>query len=266
MRSCTPLLGALLILGSPGLAASEVVPFSGILEVRASVGASPDPFLLLAVDVTGTAEIDGGIVSIAAGELTAVVPNVSGFGGTLVNGAASFAAAGAGPGSSCPLADWQEICIAGGGFGGVMALAGFTHEGQALTVWGRGGVEVGSTASGVVRTEEGTLWTEGNASAWYYVPEIDPTPFAILAAGSFRGLPSTITGGVVPGFSLVTPMVVTASLPNSSKNVRAVATLRIDLGVSPVPIGGVGALALLLTLAGLARLPVRPRPSPARPG
>ena len=135
-----------------------------------------------------------------------------------------------------------------------MALGGVTHEGQALSVWGLGGSKVGATASGVTRAEEGTRWTEGNAAAWYFIPEIDPTPFAITGVGTFRGLPGAITGAGVPGFSLVTPMVVTADLPTSSKNVRAVATLRIDFGAKPVPIGGTGILAVLLVIAGVARL------------
>jgi len=255
MRYGIALLASLFVLAPPGFAHAEVVRFTGVLEIQASVGVSFDGFQLLSVDVTGAAEIDGGVVRIEAAEFSAVVPNVSGFGGTLVNGPATFSAAGAGPGASCPLTRMQEICIDGGAFGGVMALGGVTHEGQALSVWGLGGIHTGSTASGVTRAEEGTRWTEGNASAWYYVPEIDPgTPFLLSGVGTFRGLPSTFAGVGLPGFSLVTPMVVTAALPTSSKNVRAVATLRVDFDAKPVPIGGAGVLAVLLVIAGMVRL------------
>ena len=219
------------------------------------MGVSVDSLQLLSVDVAGAADIDAGVVKIDAAEFSAVVPNVSGFGGTLINGPATFSAAGGGPGSSCPLIAMQEICIDGGAFGGVMALGGVTHEGQALFVWGLGGTHTGATASGIERVEEGTRWTEGSASAWYYVPEIDPaTPFLLSGVGTFRGLPGTFAGAGSPGFSLVTPMVVTADLPTSSKNVRAVARLRVDFDAKPVPTGGAGILALLLAGAGMARL------------
>lgn len=263
MRFRGALLVSLLALAPLAPARAERVAFSGILEVRASVGTSPYDFELLSVAVAGMAEVDAGVVKIPASELSAAVPGVSGFGGTLVNGPATFSAGGAGPGSTCPLIGTQEICIDGGGFGGVMALAGVTHEGQALAVWGLGGANAGSTASGLPRIEQGTRWTEGNASAWYYIFEIDATPFAITAAGTFRGLPGTHTATGPAGFSLVTPMVVTANLGSSTKNVRAMANLRVDFDVQPAPIGGAGIIATLLVLAGLARS--RRRHTTARP-
>jgi hypothetical protein len=255
MRYGIALLTSLFVLAPPSLSHAEVARFTGVLEIQASVGVSVDSFQLLSVDVAGAADIDGGVVRIDAGEFSAVVPNASGFGGTLINGPATFSAAGAGSGSSCPLIGMQEICIDGGAFGGVMALGGVTHEGQALSVWGLGGTHTGSTASGISRAEEGTRWTEGNASAWYYVLEIDPaTPFLLSGVGTFRGLPGTFAAVELPGFSLVTPMVVTADLPTSSKNVRAVAMLRVDFDAKPVPTGGAGILAILLVSAGMARL------------
>lgn len=249
------LLVPLLVLAPVRIARAELVPFTGVLEIRTSVGTNPGSFQLLSVEAAGVAEIDGGVVRIPGGEFSAIVPNLSGFGGTLANGPATFAASGAGAGSSCPLTQTQEICIDGGGFGGLMALGGLTHAGQMLSVWGLGGSSPGSTASGVPRVEEGTRWTEGNAAAWYYVVEVDPaTPFVLSDVGSFRGLPSTFAGEGLPGFSLVTPMVVTAGLPGSSKNVRAIAALRIDFGERSVPVGGAGILAVLLGLAGVMRL------------
>jgi len=254
MRYRGALLASLFILAPPGVANAELFPFTAVLEISASVGADPLQFDLLSVQATGTAEISGGVVRIPAGALSAIVPDLSGFGGALVNGPATFSAGGAGPGSTCPLSHMQEICIDGGGFGGVMALAGVTHEGQALSVWGLGGTRVGSTASGLTRIEAGTRWTQGDASAWYYIPELDPTPFRLREVGTFRGLPSTFAGAGLAGFSLVTPMVVTADQFTSADNARAVAKLRIDFGAKPVPVGGAGIIAVLLALAGAMRL------------
>ena len=254
-----------LILTVWGLATQSraaVVAFTGVVEIEASVGTDPNSFELLSVPVSGLAHIDGGVVRIAASAIHTAVPNLANFGGTLVNGAATFSVGGAGPGSTCPLIEMQEVCIDGGGFGGVMALGGVTHAGQALSVWGIGGSQVGMTTSGLSRTEEGLLHTAGRARAFYYIPETDPTPFAITKTGSFRGLPSTFTGTGVAGFSLVTPMVVTANLPTSGDNARAVAILRIDFNPQSVPLGGTSLLALLLVTVGLVRL--RPSDKPRR--
>lgn len=87
MRYGTSLLISLFILALANPADAEVVPFSGVLEITASVGTFPDSFQLLSVDVTGAAEISGGMVRIRAGAFSAVVPRLSGFGGTLVDGA-----------------------------------------------------------------------------------------------------------------------------------------------------------------------------------
>ncbi len=135
-----------------------------------------------------------------------------------------------------------------------MLLGGVQHAGQALVVWGAGGTNVASTSSGLARTEAAKLWTEGSADAWYYVPEIDPTPFLISQVGTFRGLPSTFAGPGDPGFTLVTPMMVTADLPVSIHNVRGVARLRIDFNTISVPTAGAAALAILLAVVGMAQL------------
>jgi len=254
MRYRIALLVSLLVWAPLSAAHAELFPFTAVLEIRASVGAEPASFELLSLQTTGTAEVSNGVVRIPAGVLSAVVPGLSGFGGALVNGPATFSAGGAGSGSTCPLIRMQEICIDGGGFGGVMALAGVTHQGQALSVWGLGGTSVGSTVSGLTRMEEGTRWTEGSAFALFYIPEIDPTPFGITEVGTFRGLPNTFVGTGLPGFSLVTPMVVTADSFVSLDNARAVAKLRIDFGPRPVPLGGTGVIAVLLALAGVMRL------------
>ena len=87
-----------------------------------------------------------------------------------------------------------------------------------------------------------------------YVPEIDPTPFAITDAGTFRGLPSTYTGAGDSGFTLVTPMIVTTDLPVSLHNVRAVAKLRIDFTTTSVPIRGALVLAISFVMIGMAQL------------
>jgi hypothetical protein len=49
-------------------------------------------------------------------------------------------------------------------------------------------------------------------------------------------------------------MIVTADLPTSANNVRAIATLTIDFQARPVPAGGAGALVFLLLIAGVLRL------------
>lgn len=138
-----------------------------------------------------------------------------------------------------------------------MSLEGATHRGQDLVVWGMGGSNVASTASGVGRTEEGTPWTQANAAAWYYIPEMDLTPFAIQEVGTFRGLPGTFTGPGNAGFSLVTPMIVTSTLPASNLHVRAMARLRLDFITPSVPIGGTAALVAAILVAGAARLLIR---------
>jgi hypothetical protein len=247
-------IALLLAAGIPGVAAADPYPFTAVLEIEASVGMDPEPFELLSVQRSGVAEIQAGVVTLPAGLLSVAVPGLAGFGGTLVNGPGSFSAGGAGAGSTCSLIETQEVCIAGGGFGGVMALDGVTHESQSLAVWGVGGSSVGATPGGVPRTVEGTRWTQGAASAWYYVPELDPTPFVLDGVGTFRGLPGTHMGPGVPGFSLVTPMVVTTRIPTSEGNARAVARLRIDFGPIAVPTAGGGVLAALLALAGVVAL------------
>ncbi len=138
-----------------------------------------------------------------------------------------------------------------------MLLEGVQHDGQALVVWGAGaaGTHVGSTSSGLTRTEAGTLWTEGVAAAWFYVPEIDPTPFTIHQSGTFRGLPSTFAGSGDPGFTLVTPMIVSSSdVSGSIHNARGIARLRIDFVGTPVPTAGAALLAMLLAAVGMAQL------------
>jgi len=235
-------------------ARAEMVAFSGRVDIRASVGTSPESFELLSVAVSGFAEIDAGAVRIQAGALSVPVPTLSGFGGNLANGPATLSPGGAGSGASCPLTSIQEICIAGGGFGGVMRLGGVTHLGQELVVWGQAGSHSGSTASGIDRVEDATRWTQGAAVAWYFIPEIDPTPFTLAGVGTFRGLPGTFMGTGPAGFSVVTPMVVTAGSASSANNARAIAEFTIDFEPEALPVGGSGALVLLLLLAGVARL------------
>ena len=64
-------------------ARAEMVAFSGRVDIRASVGTSPESFELLSVAVSGFAEIDAGAVRIQAGALSVPVPTLSGFGGNL---------------------------------------------------------------------------------------------------------------------------------------------------------------------------------------
>jgi hypothetical protein len=259
---------ALLVSAPMSAARAELVSFTGVLELRASVGTDPGTFELLSTSVSGTADLSGGIVKIPAGALAFAVPDVSGFGGEFVNGPVtlSFGGAGPGPGPTCGLYFFPEICIDGGGFGGVMALDGVTHAGQGLAVWGAGGTSTDSTIGGVMRRVHGTPWTTGMASIWFHVPEIDPTPFRIDSTGSFRGLPSTFMGTGPAGFSLVTPMLVIANLPGSTHDLRAIARLRLDFDdqAVPVPVGGAGALVLLAGLLGVMgclRLAKAPTPS-----
>lgn len=233
-------------------AQAALVPFHGTLEITVSTGTMPGSFQLLSVPVSGTAEVTGTTVRIAAGEISAAVPAIAGFGGTLVNGAARFSTGGAGARSTCPLLLVQEVCIGGNGFGGAMALAGVTQAGQSLVAWGLGTMQTGMTASGLSRVEQARLWTEGNASAWYFIPEVDPTPFVIAQVGSFRGLPATQMEDA--GFSLVTPLAVTAASVSTADNVRVVARLRIDFAPRPVPLAGACLVAALLALTGSYRL------------
>lgn len=251
-RNATSLIATLLLFAAtPALAGS--FPFTGSLEIVTSVG-GPTETQLVSIAVSGTAQIDAGVVVIPAGAISAAIPNLSGFSGTLMNAAASFSAGGGGPGSSCPLIAIQEICIPGGGFGGAMRLEGVQQAGQALVVWGSTGTNLGATSGAIARVEAATYWTQGAASVWYYIPESDPTPFTMMAEGSFRGLPSTFTGPGAAGFSLVTPMMVTSGMPVSTHNVRSVATLRVDFEPASVPTGGFALLAILFAGAGMWRL------------
>jgi hypothetical protein len=228
------------------------VPFVGTLEILASVGLDVYDQTLLSVPIQGIADVSGSVVRIPSGEITAPVPPISGFSGTLVNGPATFSVGGAGAGSTCPLVELQEACIEGGGFGGVMRLSGVLHDGQALEVWGRSGSNPGMTSAGLSRTELARNWTEGHATAFYYILETDITPFAISATGTFRGLPASAPENV--GFSLVTPMIVTSAGPSSLHNVRTLTRLRIDFSPRPVPLGALGPLVAVLVLVGLAHL------------
>jgi hypothetical protein len=266
-RSSLPLLLlAFLLPFAPASAEAGSFPFTGTLEVVTSVGARPGSSALVSVAVNGTADVTAGVVLVPAGEISAVLPSLSGFSGTLVNEAGSFFTGGAGPGSSCPLVEIQEICIQGGGFGGQMAMKGALHAGQALEVWGSSATHLGMTSAGLSRTEAAMPFTAGTAAVWYYVPETDPTPFTIAGSGTFRGLPSTFTGTGAAGFSLVTPMMVTADLPVSAHNVRAIATLRIHFQRTPrVPTGAALLLAAALGVAGVRRLS-RDRDAPTRAG
>lgn len=225
------------------------VPFAGTLEIIASVGTDPYDFRLLSVPVAGQADVSGDVVRIGAGQINAAIPAISGFGGTLVNGPGTFSAGGAGAGSTCPLVALQEVCIDGGGFGGGMRLSGVTQLGQPLAVWGLSGTIAGQTASGVPRDEQGRLWTQGHASAWYYIYEIDATPFAVMSSGTFRGLPGTAAGDA--GFSLVVPMIVHAHNGSSLRNARAIARLRVDFVPRAVPLGAVGLLGAALVALGI---------------
>jgi hypothetical protein len=236
-------------------------PFTGQLEIRTSIGTNPANGQLLVVPLSGVAEIEAGVLKIPAGAISAPVPDLFGFGGTLMNAPGTFSPGGAGPGASCPLVELQEICIDGGGFGGSMRLDGLTQAGQDLERFGSPGTNVGVTMSGKIRTEAGTRWTQGHASVWFFIPEIDPTPFILAGVGSFRGLPSTFTGEGQAGLTLVTPMRVTFANPSpsgepSDPNVRALARLRIDFAAEPVPIAAAVAaiVAALLTGFGVVHL------------
>lgn len=231
--------------------ASHAVPtrFSGTLRLLGSVSTTPDPFLLLSVPIAGTADVSGTVVQIPAGAIQAAIPSIANFGGTLVNRAATFSMSGAGTGSTCPLLAMQEVCIDGGGFGGSMQLAGVTHLGQEMEVWGSDGTNPGMTASGLPRTEKARPWTQGRAQAAFYIFEIDATPFSISGTGSFLGLPGTAPGDA--GFSLVTPMVVTSQATTSLNNMRAIASLRIVFTPPAVAASSAEILAVCLVLIGV---------------
>lgn len=253
--------------GVPSASArAELLPFTGELAIEASVATELGATQLVTVQATGVAEVDGGVVRLPAGAFTAMVAGLPGFGGTLTSGPATFSPGGAGPGTPCPSTAIQFACIDGAGFGGAAALEGVTHLGQPLEVFGLGGTHVGMTASGVPRVEEAERWTTGHAEAYFIVQEVDPgTPFLIEGTGTFRGLPGTFTGTGPAGFTVVTPMVVTADLPDSSRNVRAIARLRIDFGARPVPLAGSAVVAVVLAALGAARLGQVSRSRTARP-
>lgn len=220
---------------------AEPRPFTATLEIRASADAGFE-FPLLSTSGTGVADVTGGFVKIPAGVLSELVPAMAGFGGTVVNGPLTFSASGVGAGQICSFIAIQELCWDGGGFGGVMRLDGITRSGVPFEPFG----EPGTGQSGIV---EGGPWTTGSASVFYFIPETDPTPFAIIDAGSFRGLPSTEPANA--GFSTVTPAMLTTNLAGSTGNARISAKLRIDFPKA-VPLGVAGSLAPILAALGVA--------------
>jgi hypothetical protein len=241
-------------MASASTARGELVPFTATLTIRVSLGLDTGSSQLLSVSESGMASVSSGVVQIPSGVFDETVPAVSGFGGMVVNVVGSFSPGGAGPPLSCPLTT-DNACVSGGGFGGGMALGGITQKGQGMSIWGVGGSAVDSTASGDQRVVRAAPWSTGTAEAWFYVLELDPgTPFLLSDQGSFRGLPSTISGTGPAGFTMVTPVVVTSlSNPGSSvNNVRGVARLRIDFEpeLDSVPVLGSGIVAFLLCSYG----------------
>jgi len=265
LRLCERLVVlALVSLGASNVLATEL-PYYATLELTVSSGTDPESTLLLTAPFSGMANVDAGVVNIPAGALSVGVPAAGGFAGQLVNGQLVLFVAGGGLGSTCPLIAIQERCIAGGGFGGVMALSGITHLGQDLGVWGSGGNGTGMTTGGLTRPVLATRWTTGMASAWYYILEADITPFALISTGSFGGLPSTHTGTGQTGFRVVTPMVVTGPTSSSLPNARGMATLTVRFAPQPLPLGGGVLLTAVVSGLGLAALR-RARRASVRPG
>lgn len=236
-----------------GGAAADPVDFDAVLTVEVSAGGNPGKYRLLETAFSGVADASGGVVKFPAGSLDVAVPDVAGFGGTLVNGPGTFRRGGSGPVANCADSSARKVCIEGGTFGGEMALSGVTQAGDALPGWGlfhKGTVPVGRDAS---RQAVGAGWTAGVAYAWYFIPDRDLTPFRLDAAGTFRGLPSTFSGGGLPGFSLATPVVVHSSFGPSTADVRALARMRVDFVArrSDSSLGAVGLVAVVVAALAL---------------
>jgi hypothetical protein len=256
-----PLLVLLFLLACfPAVTAKAApVPFGWQLGLRVNVGAgSTSGVQLPALSGSGVAQVSAGSVSIGAGSIAGAVPTTAGFGGTLSNGAGVFSFGAVTPGFACPSNPNQLVgdlaCVSTGGFGGSLGLSGILHLGQGLSPWGAGGASLGQTASGQGRVVQAAPWTTGFATAWYFLT-IDPTPFALADHGTFRGLPSTFTGTGLPGFSLVTPMVITTTLgPILPVNARGIATLSIAFVPEPHSLLLVATGILALALHGRVRV------------
>ena len=245
-----------IVFSAPAAAASaEFIHYEASLQLYVSVGLMNQEVRMVDAAFSGLADVEAGVVSIAAGDLSAPLPTGVGFdGGTLVNGALTFSIGGAGPGETCDLIAIQERCIRGGGFGGVMPLIGVRHLGQALDAWGADAITTGTTSMGHTRVVSATRWTTGTGEAWFHIYE---SPFLVSGMGSFAGLPSTATAPGELGFRVVTPMVVTANQISIEANVRGLATLTVRFPSQPVPLTISTVLAGVLAAVGWARLRAR---------
>ncbi|MCP5060686.1 MAG: hypothetical protein GY937_28650 [bacterium] len=243
----------LLAYAPTGSASAGPVAFNWQLRLEVNVGAGPNSSVQLPpLSGTGIAQVSGGALSIAPGEIVAAIPTTMGFGGTISNGAGTFSSGAVSSGFACPSNAGQigvdTACVSSGGFGGLLSLSGLLHLGQGLSLWGLGGTNVGQTSSGLFRALQAAPWTTGFASAWYFLT-VDPTPFVLADRGTFRGLPSTFAGPGLPGLSLVAPMVVYSPIAVLPENARGIATLSITFVPEPrvLLLGATAVFALLLS-------------------
>lgn len=243
-------LAALLIAQT---ASADLLPYEGDIRLIVSEGLSLSQETIVDASFSGLADIDTGLVQIAASAFSVPVNGTS-FGGVLVNGPLSFQFGGAATPPPCTPGTLPTFahaaCISGFGFGGVMPLSGVTQLGQGLSAWGSGANTTSlATSIGLPRVVMGPRWTTGFGAAFFIVPEVTPFTQSIASVGSFMGLPTTFTGSE-PGFRVVTPMVVKSSLPTSLYNARGIAIMTIRFVPQPVPLAGAAVLAGALASVG----------------
>ena len=255
--------------GAPvSMAHAMPVGFTGSLVIDFSDGADA-LFGPIVIPVSGSANVSGGTLAIAAGEITASGATALVSDGapvtkvefTFVNAAGSFGPDGAPMSQRCTAVgtvNSLRACVNGGGFGGVLPLLGLFRlygtgtQTQALTSGGEG-VGVGGTVS-ATGLLTGAPWTTGQATASTYFTGLN-------AVGS-------LSGALGPGavMNLVTPIAFDSGNgdPTLSPQFSGFASLQIQLVPEPGTLVLLALCAAAVLSLGIGSRARSERPQPVR--